>query len=454
MRMKHACWISGTLLASLFSTCPSTAAVDTATYSANIQAGALPATDPTAVGFSPDRLALLNTTMHRAVDSGQVAGVLTLLARHGKIVSFDAYGKNNIAAGTPLTRDAIFRLYSQTKPVTGVAMMMLFEQGKWSFDDPIAKFIPEFANLKVFGGLDKKGKPILQKVKHAPTMRMLMTHTAGFGYGFGPFADNYVDKQIQKAGVFTARNLHEMVQRLATVPLRYQPGTKWSYSAAMDIQGYLIEKLSGQRFGDYLAEHLFKPLGMNDTAFFVPADRVSRLAAFYATNPKTKSLIELIPVKNPAVQDYTKLPDMDFGGAGLVSTIDDYARFCQMLLNGGTFNGARILAPATVALMHSDLLPATAAAEDGWQGAPIGGGDLGFGTNFAVMKNPTRMGSLDGAGTFYWGGAAGTWFWVDPKSDLFFLGMIQKFESSDEGSIDLNGVSQTMVYAALVAPEK
>ena len=235
---------------------------------------ALPSGDAASLGFSPERLARLSAALQQAVDRREVAGIVTLLARHGKVVSFDAYGKNNLAANTPMTRDAIFRLYSQTKPVTGVAMMILYEQGKWSFDDPVAKFIPEFARLKVFNGMDKHGKPVLVAMKQQMTMRMLMTHTAGFGYGFGPSADNYVDRQIQKAGVFSASNLHDMVQRLATVPLRYQPGAQWSYSAAVDIQGYLIEKITGQRFGDFLREQLFTPLGMTDTAFYVPASSV------------------------------------------------------------------------------------------------------------------------------------------------------------------------------------
>jgi CubicO group peptidase (beta-lactamase class C family) len=420
-----------------------------------VQTTVLPIADAASVGFSSERLASLNATMHRVVDDGEVAGVVTLLARHGKVVSVDSYGKSNIDRGTPLTRDAIFRIYSQTKPITGVAMMMLFEQGRWSFEDPVSKFVPEFANLKVFDGLDKQGKAKLVAMKRGPTMRMLMTHTAGFGYGSGPYADNYVDKQIQATGVFRATDLHDLVSKLATVPLRYQPGAKWSYSAAVDIQGYIVEKISGQRFADYLAEHLFRPLGMSDTAFYAPAEKVARLASFYGVDPKTKALVEITPEKFPEAQDFSKMPNFDSGGGGLVSTVDDYARFCQMLLNGGEFNGVRILAPATVGLIASDQLPATAAAEDDWEGgSPIGGPDLRFGVDVAVMKNPERMGKLDGAGTVYWGGAAGTWFWIDPKNDLFYVGMIQRYDSGENAGTDLNAVSQTLVYAALVDPAK
>lgn len=413
--------------------------------------GVLPTTDPASVGFAADRVAFLNARMHQIVDDGEIAGVVTLLARHGKIVSVDSYGRSNIADATPLQRDAIFRIYSQTKPITGVAMMMLFEQGKWSFDDPVSKFIPEFANLQVFDGVDPQGNAKLVAMTRRPTMRMLMTHTAGFGYGSGPSADNYVDEQIQKTGVFHAANLHDMVVKLATVPLRYQPGAKWSYSAAVDVQGYIVEKISGQRFGDFLADHLFHPLGMKDTAFYVAPEKVARLASFYGVDRKTRTLVELTPAKYPAVQDFTRMPDIESGGGGLVSTVDDYARFCQMLLNGGTFGGARVLSPATVALIGSNQLPATAAPEDEWEGgSPIGGPELGFGVDVAVMKDPARMGKLDGAGTLYWGGAAGTWFWVDPKNDLFFVGMIQRYDSGDSARTNLEALSQTLVYAALV----
>ncbi len=334
-------------------------------------------------------------------------------------------------------------------------MMVLFEQGKWSFDDPVAKFVPEFANLKVFDGLSADGAPKLVAMQRPPTMRMLMTHTAGLGYGSSPYADNYVDKESQRLGVYRAGNLQDMMQRLATVPLRYQPGTKWSYSAAVDVQGYIIEKLSGQRFGDFLKESVFQPLGMHDTAFYVPAEKVTRLATFYGVDPKTEKLVEIDPRKNPAAQDFTKRPNLELGGGGLVSSADDYARFCQMLLNNGIFNGARILAPATVALMETNQLPQTAAPEDDWgSGALIGGPDKGFGLGFSVAKNPKHMGSLEGVGTLAWGGAAGTWFWIDPVNDLFFLGMIQRYGGNDGGGVDLGAVSKTMVYSALLDPSE
>ena len=408
---------------------------------------------PADAGFSAPRLARLNDAMHHAVDQGEVAGVMTMLVRHGKIVSYDAYGRDSIARGTKLQRDAIFRMYSQTKPITGVAMMMLFEQGKWRLSDPVEKFIPQFANLKVFVGLDKEGKPVVEAMKQRPTMAMLMTHTAGFGYGLRD--DNYVDQQFQKQGVLRANGLREAMLRIAGIPLLYQPGTRWSYSAAVDIQGYIVEQLSGQRFGDFLADHLFKPLGMKDSAFFAPAGQAGRLTAVYAVDRETGKLIELGGNGGAFAQDFTKPPALESGGAGAVSTVDDYARFCQMILNEGVYNGVRILAPATVALMRSDHIPDTVVPEASTFGGPaIGGPLLGFGLDFAVSKQPTRMGSEVGAGTIWWGGAAGTWFWIDPKNDLFFLGMVQRFGGGAAGSASLNTLSQTLVYAALTDPEK
>lgn len=391
--------------------------------------------------------------MHAAVDQRHVAGIVTMLARHGKVVSFDAYGKQSLATGAPMTKDTIFRIYSQSKPLTGAAMMILFEQGKWNFDDPVTRFIPEFANLKVFAGLDKDGKPLLEDPKHPPTMRELVTHTAGFGYGLAD--DNYVDQQFRAQKVLSSNGLKEMIDKIATIPLRFQPGTKWSYSAAVDIQGYIIEKLSGQSLADFMEDRIFKPLGMKDTGFVVPADKVSRLAATYILNEQSGALIEVTPAMSPRVQDFTKPPPLDSGGGGLLSTTEDYARYCQMMLNHGVLNGTRILSPASVALMESDTLESTVVpdAPTVWW-APIGGDGLGFGVDAAVAKSPAKLGALVGQGSFWWGGAAGTWFWVDPKNDLFFLGMIQRYGMGNAGDQRLVPISQALVYSALLDPEK
>lgn len=410
-----------------------------------------PAT-PQAEGFDAARLARMLAALHGRVDNGGLAGIQTMLVRHGRLVSFDTYGKASLVTGAPLRPDSIFRLYSQTKPTIGVAMMILFEQGKWRLEDPVTKYIPEFANLKVFAGLDKDGKPLLEDMKHAPTMRELVTHTAGFGYGLDN--DNYVDQQFQAQHVLGSNGLQEMVTKIASIPLRYQPGTRWSYSAAVDIQGYIIEKLSGMRLADFMKANLYDPLGMKDTGFYVPADKVSRLAAANAVvNGK---LMEITPAMTPLLQDFTKVPAMDSGGGGSLGTAADYARFCQMILNRGELNGVRILSPASVALLQSDQLEDSVVPYPDPKGrAPIGTDALGFGIDVGVAKNPAKLGSLVGRGSIFWGGAAGTWFWIDPTNDMFFLGMIQKFDRDEPaGNDDVGTLSQTLVYQALTDPSR
>ena len=226
---------------------------------------------PESVGFSSERLERLHALMQQAVDKKEVAGVVTLLARHGKMVDYRAYGMRDLATGAPMTKDTIFRDYSMTKPVTGVAMMILYEEGKWLPNDPIAKYIPEFAHLKVYNGTDANGNMILADPVHPPTMAELMSHTAGFTYGF--FGNTPVDKMVRDANVFDAPNLQGMIDRLAKIPLLYQPGTEWNYSLSMDIEGYIVEKLSGQSLPDFMRDHIYKPLDMKDAGFYVPADK-------------------------------------------------------------------------------------------------------------------------------------------------------------------------------------
>jgi CubicO group peptidase (beta-lactamase class C family) len=239
---------------------------------------------PEAEGFSPERLERLHALMQQAVDQKQLPGAVTLLARHGRVVDYRTYGMRDAASGAAMTRDTIFRAFSMTKPVTGVAMMLLYEQGKWLPSDPISKHIPEFAHLKVYKGVDAAGNMILEDPIHPPTMQELMTHTAGFVYGF--FGNTPVDKEYLKSGLMQSKSLREFVDKLAKIPLAYQPGTQWVYSVSMDIQGYIVEKLSGQTLPDFMQEHIFKPLGMNDSGFFVPADKRSRFVTIYRSNEK------------------------------------------------------------------------------------------------------------------------------------------------------------------------
>jgi len=371
-----------------------------------------------------------------------------VLARHGKIVDFQTFGKKDLAAGAPMEKDTVFRIYSMTKPVAGVAMMILYEQGKWSPGDPIAKHIPEFAKLKVFKGMSATGEPILEDPVHAPTMAELMSHTAGFTYGI--FGTSPVDKMYVEARVLGSANLREMIGKLARLPLIYQPGSKWVYSVAVDIQGYIVEKISGKPLGEFMRENIFQPLGMQDTGFHIAAEKAGRVATLYRANPAG----ELVASGGGILaMDYTKEPSMPSGGGGLLSTANDYLRFGQMLLNGGELEGVRVLAPSSVALMRTNRLPAsiTNSGEFGIAFFHISPG-FGFGYDFGIYTNPGFIGHTVGQGTYTWGGAAGTWFWIDPANDIVFVGMTHRIIS--EGSPDMDTLTHESVYQALVNPER
>src|SRR6516164_6989425 len=236
---------------------------------------------PETVGFSAERLERLHAYMKQVIDNKELSGMVTILARHGKVVDYWNYGQRDMASGAPMSKDTIFRDFSMTKPVTGVAMMILYEQGKWLPSDPIAKFVPEFANLKVYKGTDANGRLILTDPDHAPTMRELMSHTAGFSYGF--FGDTPVDKMYRDAKLFDSKDLHEFIERLAKIPLQYQPGEGWTYSVSMDIEGYIVEKLSGQSLPDFMRDQIYKPLGMRDAGFYVPSEKRNRFVTLYRT---------------------------------------------------------------------------------------------------------------------------------------------------------------------------
>ena len=241
---------------------------------------------PETVGFSPERLERLHAAMKKVIDDKELSGMVTILARHGKVVDYWNYGQRDMASGAPMAKDTIFRDFSMTKPVTGVAMMILYEQGKWLPSDPIAKFIPEFAHLKVYKGTDADGKMILVDPEHPPTIAELMSHTAGFTYGF--FGDTPVDKMYREANILQSKNLKEFIDKLAAIPLTYQPGKGWTYSVSMDIEGYIVERLSGQSLPDFMRENIYKPLGMKDAGFFVPADKRGRFATLYVNDDQGK----------------------------------------------------------------------------------------------------------------------------------------------------------------------
>ncbi len=421
-------------------------ASQTQAQQANKKAPDLTDNKPEALGFSSERLERLHAAMQREVDQKQLAGIVTILARHGKVVEERTYGKKDIASGAPMTKDTIFRIFSMTKPVTGVAMMILYEEGKWHPSDPVSKYIPEFAHLKVFKGVDPSGKIILEDPVHPPTMRELMTHTAGFTYGL--FGDSAVDKMYMKRQVLGSQSLQEMIDKLAKIPLLYQPGSRWVYSVSMDIQGYVVEKLSGQSLPDFMQQRIFGPLGMKDTGFFVPREKRNRFATLYAENQKGELVANA--ESSGSATDYATQPSMPSGGGGMVSTAQDYLRFAQMLLNGGELDGVRILAPATVQLMTSNhLAPSLMTGEFSIVGVIMRPG-LGWGYDCAVFSDPLQADEVVGRDTFFWIGAADTWFWVDLTNDLIFVGMTQRMLGP--GWPNVEALSQPPVYQALVKP--
>jgi CubicO group peptidase (beta-lactamase class C family) len=397
---------------------------------------------PESVGFSSERLERLHALIQDEIDAKKLAGAVTILARHGKVVEYRTYGERDLATHASMTKDTIFRDYSMTKPVTGVAMMILYEEGKWLPSDPISKYIPEFAHLKVFKSLDADGKMITVDPDHVPTMRELMTHTAGFGYGMGK---GPVDAMYHDLKVMQSANLQEMIDKLAKIPLYYQPGKGWLYSSSMDIQGYIVEKLSGQSLPDFMQVHIYEPLGMRDAGFFVPQEKRSRFATLYNANAQGG----LVAGESG---DYAKQPTMASGGGGMVSTAEDYYRFAQMLANGGELEGKRVLAPSTVKLMTTEHVPDDLLTGEFGIGLSVIRPGFAWGYDCAVIFDPPKANLPDGKGTFFWDGAAGTWFFVDPTNDIVFVAMIQRRGGSDNHPLEYK--AHAVVDQALVDPAK
>ena len=401
----------------------------------------LPVAKPESVGMSAERLARLADGMKSLVEQGRLAGVVTMVARHGKVVEFEAAGKRSIAADLPMQKDSIFRIYSMSKPITGVAMMILFEEGKWQLNDPVAKYIPEFAKLKVYS-TDANGNVVMKDQNHPVTMRELMSHSGGFTYGF--FSQTAVDKLQIEADLLNPNNtLDEFIKRVAKLPLNAQPGTEWHYSISVDIQGYIVQKLSGMPFEDFLDKRIFKPLGMSDTGFYVPKEKLGRFAEFYSYDNDGK--LHAVGVREGLNHDFAAKPALSSGGGGLVSTATDYMRFCQMLLNGGQLDGVRILSPLTVELMRTNVLAPS---------VPILAPGAGFGLDFAIYTDPVAAGGYYGKGSYWWGGAAGTWFWIDPVNDLIVVGMIQQAAGTGAAAVtgvpDVRGLSHAWTYQAIL----
>lgn len=402
-----------------------------------------------AAGFDPERLADLDRYMSGMVEAGLVAGTSTLLMRHGEVVAFETFGRARLDDDAPLARDAIFRIYSMTKPITGLAMMILFEEGRWTLDDPVTDHLPELKGQRVFVGLGDDGSICTEAAVRPATMRELMSHTAGLGYGL--FDTHPVERAYREAGVMMARSHQDLVERAAKIPLMFQPGTEWFYSIAADLQALVIERLSGQTFSAFLRARIFEPLGMVDTGFHVPPEQWHRLTEMYADDGAGGLKVATEAFDMP-IHDYTRSPRFEGGGGGLVSTATDYARFCQMMLNRGELGGVRIVESRTVELMATNVIPdAVLATTNPLRLLPFNPA-FGFGLDLAIAIDPGALGMPEGRGTLSWGGGGGTWFWIDPENDLVFVGLIQRL--ADPVSNEFRARARTYTYAALTHPEK
>ncbi|MHB8528044.1 MAG: serine hydrolase domain-containing protein [Caulobacteraceae bacterium] len=407
---------------------------------------------PKKTGLSTARLERITDHLERNyIQPGKIAGCQVAVARHGHLAYFRSLGEMDRERGRAMADDAIFRIYSMTKPITSVALMTLYERGFFQLNDPVSRFFPAWKNHRVW--ISGEGPAMVTEAPaRALSMRDMLCHTGGLTYGAAlvalgaPDTGLAVDKVYAAVGVRRGRGetLMEFMDKLAKVPLLYQPGERWMYSLSTDVCGALVEKISGQRFDRYLEEMIFDPLEMKDTAFFVGADKIDRFCANYRRKPD-KSL-ELLD--DPRTSEYLAEPSFFSGGGGLTSTTEDYLRFCEMLRRGGEFEGARILGPRTIALMHRNHLKdgkdLTQMAIGGFSETANEG--VGFGLGFASTLDSVRNGTL-GEGDYYWGGAASTIFWVDPIEDLTVVFMTQFMPS---GTFNFRGQLKSLVYSAIV----
>ena len=375
------------------------------------QGSKLPTTKPEKVGLLSDRLNRIKPVMQSYVDKNKLPGLITMVARHGKVVHFEKYGMMDV--DKPMELNTIFRIQSMTKPITSVAAMMLYEEGLFQLDDPVSKYIPEFKDLKVFSSKDKDGIHVVDQIKPM-TIRNLLTHTSGLTYGMYDINGNTPVDSMYNAVEWNSGTLSEMIQKLAKIPLSYQPGTKWNYSVSTDVLGYLVEVISGKPLNEFFKERIFIPLKMEDTDFYVPKEKINRLAALYgpADNKGIKVIIE------PDSARFSRPAKFLGGGGRLYSTATDYMIFAQMLLNKGEYNGIRLLGRKTVELMTKNHIPTELLPVAEWY---LPG--LGYGLGFAVMVEPLEI--LGSKGEFVWGGAYNTYFSIDPTEDIIWILMTQ-----------------------------
>ena len=388
---------------------------------------------PESVGLSSDRLEKLDQQMHAFVDQGNLAGIQTAIIRKGKLVHFDTYGHADLESNKSLEDRSIWRIYSMTKPIVSVGLMMLYEEGKFQLNDPLYKYIPQLEDLNVHTG-GTNTMPAQNQIKVIDILR----HTSGLGYGWGP--NTLVDSLYKTIDRRSLNNNQEYVDRLSKLPLYYEPGTGWRYSVSTDVCGYLIEVLSGQSLDEFLTKRILIPLEMIDTHFEVPNDKDDRFISNYTTNKDGSLKV----IDHSATSRFTNKVTLFSGGGGLVSTAHDYLQFCRMLINRGELNDVRILSPKTIELMTTNHTKGLSHA-----GGPIvlPGNGHGFGLGFSVVTDLAESRSTGSKGTFGWGGAAGTYFRIDPKEELIYLMMIQLMPYNH---LQAREKFQTMVYQAIV----
>jgi CubicO group peptidase (beta-lactamase class C family) len=392
----------------------------------------LPTVSAKASGFDPERLQILHATIRRFVDEGEHAGIITLLARNGKLVDFQTYGYRDIENKLPMERDTICRVYSMSKIITCVATLMLVEEGRFMLDDPVVKYLPELKNMQVWAG-GTQSEPKLDPLKRPITIKHLLTHTSGLTYDF--MGQDELAKLWHNADLWSGPGLTNFISKLAKLPLQHQPGDAYTYGVNQDVLGALIERVSGKTFGAFLEERLFRPLGMKDTGFDVPASKMHRLAKTYKHGPdgkfiEDKPIIETWPEPGRGIEA---------GGAGIFSTAMDYARFAQMLCNGGSLEGRRILGRKTVELMTADhmvTLPNNQAATR----------SKGFGLGVEVTTDPGRLSIPSSIGQFGWYGAATTYCQIDPREKLVAIALVQHFPYNEHNFF---ARFQTAYYQAL-----
>jgi len=369
----------------------------------------LPHAKPESLGLSPVRLARMSDAFKREIDKGTLPGATVMVARRGQIGWFEALGRQNPAASAPMTQNSIFRIFSMTKPIVSVGIMMLIEDGHFLLSDPVAKFIPEFANQKV--GVENNGKLDLVPLKRAMTVQDLLRHTSGITYdhtGNSPVQQMYQQSRLRSRKISNA----EHAALVASLPLMCQPGAEWNYSRSTDILGRIIEVVSGKTLGAFLTERILAPLQMAEAAFHTGEENAGRLAEPFPTDPWNGEKVQLF--------NMLEKPVMESGGGGLVSTTMDYARFCQMLLNGGVLDGNRLIGRKTLELMASDHLAPHVKVD-----SPLMPAGHGFGLGFAVRTGKGLAPFPGSLGQFFWSGMAGTFFWIDPTEDMFAVFMMQ-----------------------------